>query len=126
MRLLLRRDQRPAIIGNKPVFMLDVRTELSADEATSIKKYKLGDTLLYEKKALQQGSNEYAQLGHTLAWRFMNLTITVNDLQNGRRIECKDILEMLGVEEQLRQAAKTFKAVLDAAAHFGGEEVLEL
>lgn len=126
MKLLLRRDQRAAIIGSKPVFMLDVRTELSDAEAGSIKKYRLGDTLLYEKKALQQGSNEYAQLGHTLAWRFMNLTITVSDLQNGRRIECKDILEMLGVEEQLRQAAQTFKAILDAAAHFGGEEVLEL
>ena len=126
MKLLLRRDQRAAMIGSKPVFVLQVRAEISAEEAGQIKTYKLGDSLLYEKKPLQQGSNDYAQLGHTLAWRFANLTITVNDLINGRKIECKDILEMLGVEEQLKQAAQTFKAVLDAAANFGGEEAIEV
>ncbi len=120
------RTLHAALIGSKPVFMLDARTELSNEEREAIRRYKLGDTLLYEKKPLQQGSNEYTQLGHTLAWRFANLTITVNDLQNGRKVECKDILEMLGVEEQLKQAAQNFKAVLDAAAHFGGEEVVEL
>lgn len=126
MKLLLRRDQRAALIGSKPVFVLQVRAEISDAEAGHIKKYKLGDSLLYEKKPLQQGANEYAQLAHTLAWRFANITITANDLVNGRKIECKDILEMLGVEEQLKQAAQTFKAVLDAAANFGGEEALEV
>lgn len=126
MKLLIRRDQRAAVIGLKPVFMLDVRSELSAEEVANMNKYKLGDTLLYEKKPLQQGSNEYTQLGHTLAWRFSNLTITANDLAKGRRIECKDVLEMLGVEEQIRQAAQNFKAILDAAASFGGEEVVAL
>jgi len=126
MKLSIRRDQRAAVIGSKPVFMLDVRAELSPQEVESVNKYKLGDTLLYEKKPLQQGSNDYAQLGHTLAWRFANLTITANDLARGRRIECKDVLEMLGVEEQIRQAAHNFKAILDAAASFGGEEVVAL
>lgn len=126
MKLLLRRSQRAALVGPKPVFTLDVRAELDAAEKDHIKRYKLGDTLLYEKKELRAGSNEYAQLGHTLSWRFMNLLITVKDLENGRRIECKDIVEMLGVEEQLRQAAQTFKAILDAAAHFDGEEVVEV
>lgn len=126
MKLLLRRDQRAALIGSKPVFVLQVRAEISEAEAGHIKKYKLGDSLLYEKKPLQQGSNEYTQLAHTLAWRVANITITANDLVNGRKIECKDILEMLGVEEQLKQAAQTFKAVLDAAANFGGEEALEV
>lgn len=126
MKLLLRRDQRAALIGSKPVFVLEVRSELTPDESADIKKYKLGDTLLYEKKPLQQGSNEYAQLGHTLAWRFANLTITINDLTNGKKVECKDILEMIGVEEQLKEAARNFKLVLDAAAGFGGEEVIAI
>jgi hypothetical protein len=52
--------------------------------------------------------------------------VSVRDLVGGKRIECKDIVEMLAVEEQLREAAKTFKQVLDAAANFGGEEALEL
>ncbi len=56
----------------------------------------------------------------------MNLSITVQDLLGGKRVDCKDIVEMLAVEEQIKTACQTFKQVLDAAAHFGGEEVLEL
>lgn len=126
MKLLLRRDQRPALIGSKPVFVLEVRAELTPEESGHIRKYKLADTLLYEKRPMAQGASDYAQIGHALAWRFANLTLNVNDLINGRKIECKDIVEMLGVEEQIRQAAQTFKSVLDAAAGFGGEEVLAL
>lgn len=33
---------------------------------------------------------------------------------------------MLGVEKQVKEAAARFKFVLDAAAQFGGEEVIEL
>lgn len=126
MKLLLRRDQRSAIIGSKPVFMLEARAQISDDEQAAIKKYKLGDAVLYEKKPMKESANEYAALGNALMWRFANLTISVNDLANGKKVECKDILEMLGVEQQLKQAAQNFKAVLDAASHFGGEEVVEL
>jgi uncharacterized protein (DUF433 family) len=56
----------------------------------------------------------------------MNISVTVTDLVQGKRIECKNILEMLAVEGQIREAALTFKQVLDAAAHFGGEEVIAL
>ena len=51
---------------------------------------------------------------------------SVDDLSGGKRIECKDIVEMIAVEEQIKEAATTFKAVLDTAAHFGGEEVVQL
>jgi hypothetical protein len=50
----------------------------------------------------------------------------VNDLASGKKVECKDIIEMMAVVEQIKEAAQTFKAVLNAAAHFGGEEVIEL
>lgn len=126
MKLLLRRDQRSGMLGGKPVFSIDVRAEISDDERATIKKYKLGSTLLYEKKPLKESGNEYAQMGHALLWRTLNLIITVNDLEVGKKIECKDILEMLGAEAQIKEAAQTFKAVLDAAHQFGGEEVVEL
>jgi hypothetical protein len=32
----------------------------------------------------------------------------------------------LAVEDQIKEAARTFNAVLAAAAHFGGEEVVDL
>ena len=56
----------------------------------------------------------------------MNISVSVNDLVQGKRIECKSILEMLAVEDQIKEAALTFKQVLNAASHFGGEEVIAL
>ena len=125
MKLLLRRDQRAGLLG-KVVFTLDVRADLSADEKAKIAKYKLGSTVLYSKNEMKQGSTETAQLGYAIMWRTLNLIISVNDLENGKRVECKDILEMLGAESQIREAAQAFKQVLDAASHFGGQEVVEL
>ena len=125
MKLLLRRDQRSGMLG-KVVFTLEVRADLSPDEKAKIAKYKLGSTVLYSKNEMKQGSGEYAQLGYAILWRTLNLIITVNDLENGKKVECKDILEMLGAEGQIREAAQTFKQVLDAASHFGGQEIVEL
>jgi ubiquinone/menaquinone biosynthesis C-methylase UbiE len=51
---------------------------------------------------------------------------TRGDRVGGKRIECKDIVEMIAVCDQIKEAAQTFKAVLEAAAQFGGEEVLAL
>ena len=56
----------------------------------------------------------------------MNVTVSVNDMVNGKRIECKDILEMLAAEEQILVAARNFNRVLLTAAHFDGEEVMDL
>jgi hypothetical protein len=125
MKLLLRRDQRAGMLG-KMIFTLEVRADLSPDEKAKIAKYKLGSTILYSKNEMKQGSNEYAQLGHAIMWRTLNLIISVNDLENGKKVECKDILEMLGAESQIKEAAQAFKQILDAASHFGGQEVVEL
>jgi hypothetical protein len=56
----------------------------------------------------------------------MNMSISVKDLAGGKKLECKDIVEMLAVEEQIKEAAKTFNAVLNAAKQFGGEEAIDL
>ena len=47
MKLLLKRDQRPAAIMGAPTFTLDVRAEITPEERAAIDKYKLGKTLLY-------------------------------------------------------------------------------
>lgn len=124
MKLLLRRDQRPGLLG-KMIFTLDVRADLSADEKERIRKYKLQDTELYASHAITGGSGLLG-VASRLAWKAVALTLTVRDLESGKRIEVKDVVELLAIEEHIRQAAQTFKEVLDAASHFGGEEVLEL
>ncbi len=57
-------------------------------------------------------------LASRIAFNAMNISVSVNDLVNGKRIECKNILEMLAVEEQIKEAAITFKQVLSACVHF--------
>ena len=125
MKLLLRREQRSAMIGSKPVFVLNVRADINAAEQASITKYKLGETELYGSHEIKGGSGLLG-VASRVAYKAMTINVTVKDLTAGKKIECKDIVEMLAVEEQIREAAKTFAQVLAAAAHFGGEEVVEL
>ena len=56
MKLLLRRNQKTGMLG-KIIFIIAVRAELSDEEKPDIKKYKLGDTMLYERsKIVDPGS----------------------------------------------------------------------
>ena len=125
MEMLLRRDQRSGMMGGV-TFSLEVRARLTADEQKNIGRYKLGKTILYTKSEIVDPGRGLIGLASRLAFKAMNISVSVDDLANGKRIECKDILEMLAVEDQIREAAVTFKQVLMAAAHFGGEEVLEI
>jgi|GraSoiStandDraft_59_1057299.scaffolds.fasta_scaffold714225_2 hypothetical protein len=127
MKLLLRRDQKSGLVGmGKVTFTLTVRAELTDPEKSNIKKYKLGDTMLYERETLADRGSGLLGLASRLAFKMMNLSISVNDLADGKKVDCKDIVEMLAVEDQIKEAAQTFKSVLEAAASFGGEEVIEL
>lgn len=127
MKLLLRRDQKSGMLGvGKVAFTLAVRAELTEEEKSNIKKYKLGETVLYERSTMTDRGSGLLGLASRVAFKMMNLSISVNDLTSGKQVDCKDIMEMLAVEEQIKEAAQTFKAVLTAAAQFGGEEVIEL
>ena len=126
MKLLIRRDQRDGLLG-KVIFQLDVRAELNDEERKRITRYKLGKELLYVKNEMPNvDGGTLKGFGKLLLAHALNITVSVNDLANGKRIECKDILEMLSAEEQIREAARNFNSILVAAAHFGGEEVVDL
>lgn len=127
MKLLLRRDQQTSgLMRNTITFSMTVRAELSAQERQSIQKYKLGESILYSRGELVDKGSGLLGFASRMAFAAMNISVSVNDLVNGKRVECKDIMEMLGVEEQIKVAAANFKLVLEAAAHFGGDEVIEL
>jgi hypothetical protein len=125
MYLILRRDQRKGLLG-KIVFQLDVRAEIAAEEMECILRYRLSETVLYTKGELTDRGSGLLGMASRLAFKAMNISVSVGDLVQGKRIECKDILEMLAVEDQIKEAAATFKLVLNAATHFGGEETIEL
>ena len=125
MKLLLRRDQRSGLLG-KITFVLEVRAQLTEEERRSLSTYKFGKAILYSRDELADRGSGLLGLASRMAFHAMNISVTVDDLANGKRIECKDILEMLAVQEQLKVAAANLKAILEAASHFGGEELIEL
>lgn len=125
MKLLLRRDQRSGFTG-KVSFSLEVRAQLSEEEAENVRKYKLGDTMLYQSHEITDRGSGLLGLASRVAFKMMTISVSVNDLVNGKRIEIKDVVEMIAVEEQIKEAAQTFAQVLRAAAGFGGEEVIEI
>lgn len=127
MKLLFRRDQQSGgIVRSKVTFSLYVRAELASEEKHNVEKYRLGETVLYSRGELTDRGSGLLGMASRAAFNLMNISVSVNDLTNGKRVDCKDIMEMLGVEEQIKTAAATFKQVLEAAAHFGGDEVVEL
>jgi hypothetical protein len=127
MELLLRRDQKSGMMGMGSVtFVLEVRARLTSEEQKNIARYKLGKSVLYTKGELVERGSGLLGLATRLAFKAMNISVSVDDLSGGKRIECKDIVEMIAVEGQIREAATTFKQVLETAAQFGGEEVLAI
>ncbi len=131
MKLKLRRTQKSGIIG-KVTFSLFAQTDLSPEEAGYVKKYKMGKEVLYYKEKVDPSSipggtmAAMASVGRLLAAKALNLTITADDLVNGKTVECKDIVEMRAAEEQIKEACALFKEVLESAAHFEGEEIIEV
>ena len=119
MKLILQRDQRRTITG-KPVFILKVMAELTSAERSDIEKYKMGDTMLYTNLE-DRGRGIVGAITRAA----IGIEITVDSLVRGKSVEVKDILEMVALEDQVKEACQNFKILLDAAANFGGEEIIE-
>jgi hypothetical protein len=127
MKLLIRRNQNTSGLLSKTVtFSMDVRADLSEEERDHIKKYKLGDTMLYESHPMTDRGSGLLGAASRFAHKALTISVSVNDLASGKHIEFKDIMEMIAVEEYIKDAARNFMDVLRAAAGFGGEEVLEI
>jgi hypothetical protein len=125
MKLLLRREQKSGLMGGMS-FLLNVRAEITDPERTNINKYKLGKSVLYSRGEIVDPGAGLLGFASRLAFKAMNISVSVDDLTGGKRVECKDIVEMLAVEDQIKEAFKTFKLVLEAAATFGGEEIVAM
>lgn len=118
MKLILQKDQKSGF--SKTTYILEAKVELTEDEAENVKKYKVGKTLLYTNMS-DRGSG---MLG--IAYRSLAGTeITIGDLIKGKKVEIKDIFEMIGLEDQVKEACEQFKLVLETMASFGGDEVIE-
>lgn len=128
MELLLSRSQKTGIAGMGGIsFILHVRTALSSQEEDYVRTYRLGNTIVYEKKSVTDKlaeSGVFKELLTKIFARASGRMFTVNDLVRGRKVECKDIVEMLDAEEQIKEASDVFHNILMTCQRFGGEEVI--
>ena len=62
------------------------------------------------------------------AWiaKATNQLIMLGALVNGKEIVCKEINELIGVEEQMRSACESLARILYVCENFGGEEVIDI
>ena len=125
MKLLLRRNQKSGMMGGV-TFMLDARAQLTPEERNNVQRYGLGKTMLYQRNQMTDPGAGLLGMASRFAFKMMNIQVTVDSLLSGAHFDFKDIVEMLAVEDQLKEASRNFKAILEAAATFGGEEVVEL
>ena len=128
MKLILERSQRAAgVMSKKQVFSVSVRAEISDAEREAINKYKLADEVLYVDGARPEvdPNSTLSMLKGALKAVTVGKLI-VRDLVSGKTFENDDIAGMLQTEEHIKTAAANLKTYLDAAASFGGREVVEL
>ncbi len=126
MKLLLHRSHRPGLFGDRVIYRLDVRADLTEGEKADITTYGLAGTPLYQRLEVAERGRGLLGMAFRLTFKAANLTVNVRDLIEGKRVECADILEMLSLEDQVREAARSFSLVLTAAARFDGDEVVDL
>jgi hypothetical protein len=128
MELLLSKSQEKGMLGLGAIsFILDVKTRLTPEESDLVKRYKMGDILIYEKLPVSEMVRDASGLASGLlavASKVFKLQFKVSDLVNGRTVKCKDIGEMISAHEQIEGAADNFYTLLMAAKNFEGEEVI--
>lgn len=135
MQLKLSRSQRPSAFTKTVIFCLDARADLTPEEEANVNRYKMASQVIYNseaaKRQLAKGeaaadgsfTGSMIQLGRVALAR-LNLNVTIDSLQRGHHIECKDLEELLATEDALMIACRNLKAYLDTAATFDGREIL--
>lgn len=122
MKLVIVRNQESKGMMSKSIrFSILAKVEVTEEEKDNIAKYKLGKTILYSNME-DRGSGVLGAISR----KAMAVEFDINDLINGRKIESDDILEILDLEETIKNVARNFKQILEASANFGEEDIIDL
>lgn len=148
VHILLRRSQRMGgVFGNRVIFQVNARTELTPEQLSLVQRYRLGKEVVYDSLNRRKhteafiGKPETNGIGLLLGainpiattWRILkktyhyiraatSLRITIASLQRGHTLRCRDLNELVGAEAAIREACKTMKQYLELAQTFDGRE----
>jgi hypothetical protein len=144
MQLKITRSQREGgVIATSVIFCLDARAELTAEERSNVLRYRLGNQTLYSSESAKRHADKAAasldqtERGtHAQQWggiakglayaalSKLSLNISVDSLQRGHHIECKDLNEVIATESALFSACENLREYLATAATFDGREAV--
>ncbi len=133
MQLHLRREQKRNMSGSV-TYTLHLFVEMGDDAKNAIKHYGFGNEIIYTKKPVMQADSLWAKLNpwkwvmHIIWWLLTRRlhSVRVKELVTGKTLKCKDIFEMVEIENQIFHAMKNFGRIMYTAAHFGGEEIFNI
>lgn len=137
MELRMKRSQRATgLMGGKVKFALEAQLLINEEERALIKKYKLGDTLVFASgNAVKHADAALASVDTGRMWSMaagavraglsrLSFQVTIDSLTKGQTIELNELPELLAAEEGVVEACQTTKAFLEAASTFDGREVV--
>jgi hypothetical protein len=138
VQLKIKRTQREGgVVSKTMIFCIDAMVHFTPEEAASLKRYKLGNQVIYNSEAsarlLDRSANAQGD-GKSLAGNFkslalaalagMKLNISINSLAAGQHVECKSLDELIGAENAIMEACENLRMYLATAATFDGRELL--
>jgi hypothetical protein len=107
MKLLIARSQAGRMLGGVN-FELQVKVELTKEEAEIARKYQASNEVLLSRK-IWVGEER----------------LTIGSLTTGQKFKGSNIAEILAYEEAVKESCQTFKRYLEVMRSFGGTEVIE-
>ncbi len=121
MQLVIKRTKKSGITG-KSKYELYVRADVTEEEATLIKENSLNK----ESVAYHDKTGEAEGFFAMLMKMIRDTNMTVDTFVRGTTFACKDVLELIEIEDNIRGSAVSLRAILEVAKKFGGEEVIDV
>ncbi len=116
MRLVMRRSQneQTGLFGGHRgmSFQLDAVAQVTAAEQALLQRYTGVESTRLTTV-------------HNLLGKMPDVTVTVGSLLRGHAFVCKDVLVLLEAEENIKEACRNFRTLLDVMESFGGEIVVD-
>ena len=119
MQLVIKRNKKGGLAG-KSKYELYVRADVTAEEQALINENSLDPLELVYHQKTDDSPGFFAALMRMLK----DTRMTVKTFVRGTTFTCRDVVELLHIEEQAREMALNLRAILECAATFGGEEVI--
>jgi len=115
MQLSLSKKQSTGVMGGGKLTLF-AKVKPTAEEEAIIKKFKMNKEVIWQKSPSE-----------SFAPSFLGVkTMTVGSLVGGETYTCKDIGQMIEMEEFITRVAKNLKTYVDAAKDFGGDITIDL